>query len=45
MDLPDELYERAIEASVMTNERGAPTTLAKILSMDSVLQFPESKFL
>ena len=45
MELPEELYEKAIEASAMTDARGLPTRLAKLLAMKGVLSFPESKFL
>ena len=45
MDLPHEIYESAIESCEMVDPRGLPTRLARVLNLDGVLKFRESKFL
>ena len=45
MEIPQEIFEGAIEACPMVDTRGVPTRVAKLLNRKCVLAFPESKFL
>ena len=45
MEVPTEIFESAIDACVKVDARGNPTRLANLLAKDTVLSFPDSKFL
>ena len=45
MDLPQEIFESAIQAACKSDQANKPTAVSKLLSMKCVLSFPQSKFL
>jgi hypothetical protein len=40
MELPQELFEQAIDDSEKLDERGLPTRLASLLAYEGVMTFP-----
>ena len=45
MEVPQEIFENAIEACCRPDAKKRPSKVARLLARDSVLSFPKSKFL
>ena len=45
MQVPHDIFDMAIDATKKTDDRGLITSLTWLMNLDSVLKFPESRFL
>lgn len=45
MEIPQEIFESAIQAACKPDSQNRPSSVEKLLQRNSVLAFPESKFL